>query len=267
MQDLSLAIWLHSSFLQNILQIVVSFLGIFKYIYSLAAQWGLWDLSSQTRDGTRVTTVKAPSPNHEAPGNSLPQTFLRGNFYMGRCTLQVDLRTWATWWWDPFKLFSVHINYTWMCACVCVCMCADWLHKLMDIYEFFSINNDWWSRASKLCKSLFLTHLTLIVCSVQFSLVTQLCLTLCDPMDRGTTGLSVHHQLPESTQTHVHWVGVAIQPSHPLLSPSLPAFILFMGFSRQEYWSGLPFPSPVDHILSELSTITHPSWVTLHGMA
>ena len=44
-------------------------------------------------------------------------------------------------------------------------------------------------------------------------------------------------------------------------------FILFMGFSRQEYWIGLPFPSPVGHVLSELSTMTHPSWVALHGMA
>ena len=44
-------------------------------------------------------------------------------------------------------------------------------------------------------------------------------------------------------------------------------FILFMGFSRQEYQSGLPFPSPVDHVLSELSTMTHLSWVALHGMA
>ena len=45
-------------------------------------------------------------------------------------------------------------------------------------------------------------------------------------------------------------------------------FILFMGFSRQEYWSGLPFPSPVDHALSDLSTTqTHRSWVSLHGMA
>ena len=43
-------------------------------------------------------------------------------------------------------------------------------------------------------------------------------------------------------------------------------FILFMGFSRQEYWSGLPFPFPVDHILSELSTMTRPSWVALHCM-
>ena len=56
--------------------------------------------------------------------------------------------------------------------------------------------------------------------------VTQLCPTLCDPMDCSTPGLSVHHQLPEFTQTHVHWVGDAIQPSHPLLSPSLSAFNL-----------------------------------------
>ena len=44
-------------------------------------------------------------------------------------------------------------------------------------------------------------------------------------------------------------------------------FILFMGFSRKEYWSGLPFPSPVDHVLSELSITTHPSWVALHSVA
>ena len=54
-------------------------------------------------------------------------------------------------------------------------------------------------------------------------------------------------------------------PSFGILSYCL--FILFMGFSRQEDWSGLPFPSPVDHILSELFTMTHPSWVALHGMA
>ena len=56
--------------------------------------------------------------------------------------------------------------------------------------------------------------------SVQFSSVTQLCLTLCDPMNRSTPGLPVHHQLPEVTQTQVHQVGDAIQPSHPLSSPS-----------------------------------------------
>ena len=56
--------------------------------------------------------------------------------------------------------------------------------------------------------------------SVQFSSVAQLCLTLCDPMNRSMPGLPVHHQLPEFTQTHVHQVGDAIQPSHPLPSPS-----------------------------------------------
>ena len=59
-----------------------------------------------------------------------------------------------------------------------------------------------------------------------FSSVAQSCLTLCDPMNRSTPGLPVHHQLPESTQTHVHCVGDAIQPSHPLSSPSPPAFNL-----------------------------------------
>ena len=58
---------------------------------------------------------------------------------------------------------------------------------------------------------------TNLISSVQFSL------TLCDPMDCSTPGLPVHHQLLEFTQTHVHWVGDAIQPSHPLSSPSPPA--------------------------------------------
>ena len=108
---------------------------------------------------------------------------------------------------------------------------------------------------------------------MQFSSVTQSCPTLCDPMNHSTPGLPVHHQLQDFTQTHVHWVSDAIQPSHPLLSPSPPAISLSqhllllpsrfshvrlcgtpwtaayqaspsMGFSRQEHWSGLPFPSP-----------------------
>ena len=58
--------------------------------------------------------------------------------------------------------------------------------------------------------------------SVQFSSVTQSCPTLPDPMNRSTPGLPVHHQLPEPTQTHVHQVDDAIQPSHPLSSPSPP---------------------------------------------
>ena len=59
--------------------------------------------------------------------------------------------------------------------------------------------------------------------SDQIRSVVQSCLTLCDPMNRSTPGLPVHHQLPEFTQTRVHQVSDAIQPSHPLLSPSPPA--------------------------------------------
>ena len=60
----------------------------------------------------------------------------------------------------------------------------------------------------------------------QFSSVSQSCPTLCDPMICTMPGLPVHHKLPEFNQTHVHWVGDAIQPSHPLLTPSPPALNL-----------------------------------------
>ena len=62
-----------------------------------------------------------------------------------------------------------------------------------------------------------------LISSVQFSSVSQSCLTLCDPMNRSMPGLPVHHQLPEFTQTHVHRFGDTIQPSHPLSSLSPPA--------------------------------------------
>ena len=70
----------------------------------------------------------------------------------------------------------------------------------------------------------------------------------------------------------LHWSPVAYWVptdlgSSPYSVLSFCLFILFMGFSRQEYRSGLPFPPPADHILSELSTVTCPSWVALHGMA
>ena len=70
----------------------------------------------------------------------------------------------------------------------------------------------------------------------------------------------------------LHWSPVAYWAPTDLGSSSFNVlyfclFILFMGFSRQEYWNGLSFPSPVDHILSKLCTMTCPSWVVLHGMA
>ena len=83
--------------------------------------------------------------------------------------------------------------------------------------------------------------------SVQFSSVAQSCPTLCNPMNRSTPGLPVHHQLLEFTQTHVHRVGDAIQPCHPLLPPSPSAPIppsirvfsneLILRMRWPEYWS------------------------------
>ena len=79
-------------------------------------------------------------------------------------------------------IMEINVWKVYICVCVCVCVC---------------------------------------VCMYQFSSVTQSCPTLCDPMNHSTPGLSVYHQLPEST-----WVGDAIQPSHPLSSPSPPALNL-----------------------------------------
>ena len=79
--------------------------------------------------------------------------------------------------------------------------------------------------------------------SLQFSSVAQSCPTVCNPMNRSTPGLSVHHQQPEFTQTHVHRVGDAIQSSHPLSSPSPPAPNpsqnqgLFQCMRWPKYWS------------------------------
>ena len=70
------------------------------------------------------------------------------------------------------------------------------------------------------------THIMTLKHSVQFSSVTQLCPTLCDPMNCSMPGLPVHYQLSESTQTHVHWVSDTNQPSHPLSSHSPPALNL-----------------------------------------
>ena len=114
--------------------------------------------------------------------------------------------------------------------------------------------------------------------SVQFSSVFQSCLTLCNPMNRSTPGLPVHHQLPEFTQTHIHQVGDAIQPSHPLLSPSPPALNLSQHqfssaqFSRSVVSNSLwphesqrarpPCPSPTPGVHSNshpLSQWCHPA--------
>ena len=81
--------------------------------------------------------------------------------------------------------------------------------------------NRWQENWTATCKRMKLEHF--LTPSVQFSSVAQSCPTLCDPMNHSTPGLPVRHQLLEFTQTHVHRVSDAIQPSHPLSAPSLSA--------------------------------------------
>ena len=97
--------------------------------------------------------------------------------------------------------------------------------------------------------------------SVQFSSVAQSYPTLCDPMNRSTPGLHVHHQLPEFTQTHVHRVASVLSNSSATPWTVACQTPLFMEFSRQEYWSELPFPSPGDipHPGIEPSSLAAPS--------
>ena len=91
-------------------------------------------------------------------------------------------------------------------------------HYLREMYIMSTLCPElsilFWKKLRNFCKVL------------QFSLVTQSCLTLCNPMNHSMPGLPVHHKLLEFTQTHVHRVSDAIQPSHPLSSPSLPTFNL-----------------------------------------
>ena len=88
------------------------------------------------------------------------------------------------------------------------------IYFFVDYFLFLSVMS--------ICISVCLSvHLS--IQKLQFSSIAQSCPTLCNPMSRSMPGLPVYHQLPEFTQTHVHRVGGAIQPSHPLSSPSAPA--------------------------------------------
>ena len=130
---------------------------------------------------------------------------------------------WVPWIFSDFVLknekscifFLVLLEYNW-CAVLCFYCTAKWsCYTYICSFRLFPIQaiTEYWVEFP-------------VLYSRFFSSVARLCPTLCDPMDCSTPGLPVHHQLLELTQTHVHWVGDAIQPSHPLLSPSPPAFSL-----------------------------------------
>ena len=136
---------------------------------------------------------------------------------------------------------------------------------VMYVLHFILLESNQWTWISKACidktKENPVAHLSLVkgknlchitnvsqyskhcLSSVHFSSVTQSCLTLCDPMNCSTPGLPFHHQLLEFTQTQVHRVGDAIQPSHPLSSPTPPALNPFLAsesfpMSKLFAWGG-----------------------------
>ena len=116
-------------------------------------------------------------------------------------------RVWGAWATNLFaqsynKLFSAPNSNVSVLFGLTMC----WIHKPAFGYIFISTS----------------IHVPMFS-SVQFISVAQSCQTLCDPMNRSTPGIPVHHKLPEFTQTHAHRVGDSIQPSPPLLSPSPPA--------------------------------------------
>ena len=119
----------------------------------------------------------------------------------------------------------VHISYVWLC--VAFSYLRGWmLGKTLRSCRAGTALFTFILQLSTYNKHLINTYrkneLILLWCTfrVQFSAVAHLCVTLCNPMDCSTPGLPVHHQLPEFTQTHVHWVGDAIQPSPPAINPS-----------------------------------------------
>ena len=103
------------------------------------------------------------------------------------------------------------------------CRLTIWVHK--PSRWFWSTEAHWSLRtiAPEIQAKFTFYQAQVVRLNIIISSVAQSCLTLCDPMNRSTPGLPVHRHLPEFTQTHVQWVSDAIQPSHPLSSPSPPA--------------------------------------------
>ena len=143
-----------------------------------------------------------------------------------------------------------------------------------DLYNrWFVIQTGW--RSIKIT-SFLLFHIWLMITIYifQFSLVAQSCSILCNPMDCSMSGLPVHHQLPEFTQTHIHRVDDAIQPSHPLSSPSPHAFKLSQnqGLSNEsvlcirwpKYWSFIFTINPSNKY-SGLISLGWTGWISLQS--
>ena len=130
-------------------------------------------------------------------------------------SMDMGLGKLCSWWWTgrPGVLWFMglqRVRHDWQTK-------LNWTHASLG-HSFFQPIITYLLLSPNLYTSYFSPAADILVSyTIQFSSVAQSCLTLCHPMNRSTPSLPVHHQLPESTQTHVHWVGDAIQPSHPVI--------------------------------------------------
>ena len=163
-------------------------------------------------------------------------------FYLRRSSLYPEYKALLSFYWNPWhkklthwkcEYFLGYLYFLSLCSFLLYNSCIDkvlwsaWgcLSSEKNIQESLCMlesgrwgsRKPWWGRGGTF------RNKSDKILSDQIRSVAQSCPTLCDPMNCSTPGLPVHHQLPEFTQTHVHWVSDAIQPSHPLSSPCPPA--------------------------------------------
>ena len=139
--------------------------------------------------------------------------------------------------------------------------------------KFYKVNkietavHVWFSDVHQMINLLYKNYRIKFLKRIQFSSVVQSCSTLCDPMNHSTPGLPVHHQLLEFTQTHVHQVSDAIQPSHPLCSPSPPALNLSQHQGLFQSDPGGGNVNPLQYFFQENPMDRGAWWAIVHGVA
>ena len=125
--------------------------------------------------------------------------------------------------WGTF-CYTMEFSYLYMCVCPTLSDTMDCSLPGSSLHEILQARIlEWVASSCSRDLYMYVSPYVSILYIYNFSSVAQLCLTLCSPMNRSTPGLPVHHHPLEFTQTHGHWVGDAIQPSHPLSSPFAPA--------------------------------------------
>ena len=118
----------------------------------------------------------------------------------------------GSWWSTPHTVYANILGELYVkCQYIIFLKHSDWCKTRFLRWPGRILGLTSWEILASVLTYDLISAIRSITCSVEFSSVTQSCPTLCDPMNRSTPGLPVHHQLPESTQTHVHWVGDALQ--------------------------------------------------------